>query len=127
MRGIEGGVIGHQPLGVVEEVGSAVVSVKKGDRITVPKREAAEWSHVRVRCGRLSGALAHGFLEGRPALDNSRDCQADQPRRAGGDAGSVAAEGSIATAQRCALNGIKSAYIPFISARIRSISDCSCG
>lgn len=36
MRGIEGGIIGHEPLGVVEEVGSAVVSVKKGDRVTVP-------------------------------------------------------------------------------------------
>jgi glutathione-independent formaldehyde dehydrogenase len=36
MRGIEGGVIGHEPLGVVEEVGSSVVNVKKGDRVTVP-------------------------------------------------------------------------------------------
>ena len=36
MRGIEGGVIGHEPLGVVEEVGSAVKTVKKGDRVTVP-------------------------------------------------------------------------------------------
>ena len=36
MRGIEGGIIGHEPLGVVEEVGSAVISVKKGDRVTVP-------------------------------------------------------------------------------------------
>ena len=36
MRGIEGGVIGHEPLGVVEEVGSAVKSVKKGDRVVVP-------------------------------------------------------------------------------------------
>ncbi len=36
MRGIEGGVIGHEPLGVVEEVGSAVKNVKRGDRITVP-------------------------------------------------------------------------------------------
>ena len=36
MRGIEGGVIGHEPLGIVEEVGSAVVNVKKGDRVTVP-------------------------------------------------------------------------------------------
>jgi glutathione-independent formaldehyde dehydrogenase len=36
MRGIEGGIIGHEPLGVVEEVGSAVKSVKKGDRVTVP-------------------------------------------------------------------------------------------
>ncbi len=36
MRGIEGGIIGHEPLGVVEEVGSTVVNVKKGDRVTVP-------------------------------------------------------------------------------------------
>src|SRR5208283_484514 len=36
MRGIEGGVIGHEPLGVVEEVGSAVRNVKEGDRVTVP-------------------------------------------------------------------------------------------
>ncbi len=31
-----GMVIGHEPLGVVEEVGSAVVTVRKGDRVTVP-------------------------------------------------------------------------------------------
>jgi glutathione-independent formaldehyde dehydrogenase len=31
-----GMVIGHEPLGVVEEVGSAVVSIKPGDRVTVP-------------------------------------------------------------------------------------------
>ena len=31
-----GMVIGHEPLGVVEEVGSSVVSVKPGDRVTVP-------------------------------------------------------------------------------------------
>ncbi len=36
MRGIEGGIIGHEPLGVVEEVGSAVKNVQKGDRVTVP-------------------------------------------------------------------------------------------
>lgn len=36
MRGIEGGIIGHEPLGIVEEVGSAVKNVQKGDRITVP-------------------------------------------------------------------------------------------
>ena len=36
MRGIEGGIIGHEPLGVVEEVGSAVKSVRKGDRVVVP-------------------------------------------------------------------------------------------
>jgi glutathione-independent formaldehyde dehydrogenase len=36
MPGIEGSAIGHEPLGVVEEVGSAVVSVSKGDRVVVP-------------------------------------------------------------------------------------------
>lgn len=36
MRGIEGNIIGHEPLGIVEEVGSAVKNVKKGDRVTVP-------------------------------------------------------------------------------------------
>jgi glutathione-independent formaldehyde dehydrogenase len=36
MRGIEGGIIGHEPLGVVEELGSAVKSVRKGDRVVVP-------------------------------------------------------------------------------------------
>lgn len=30
MRGLEGSVIGHEPLGVVEEVGSAVKNVKRG-------------------------------------------------------------------------------------------------
>ena len=36
MRGVEGHIIGHEPLGVAEEVGSAVKNVKKGDRVTVP-------------------------------------------------------------------------------------------
>lgn len=36
MRGLEGQVIGHEPLGIVEEAGSAVKNVKKGDRVTVP-------------------------------------------------------------------------------------------
>ncbi len=36
MRGIEGGMIGHEPLGVVVEAGSAVKGVQKGDRVTVP-------------------------------------------------------------------------------------------
>ncbi len=32
----EGHVIGHEPLGVVEEIGNAVHSLRKGDRIVVP-------------------------------------------------------------------------------------------
>ena len=36
MGDVAGMVIGHEPLGVVEEVGPAVVSVRVGDRVTVP-------------------------------------------------------------------------------------------
>jgi glutathione-independent formaldehyde dehydrogenase len=36
MRGLEGQVIGHEPLGIVVEVGSAVKNVKRGDRVVVP-------------------------------------------------------------------------------------------
>src|SRR6476660_3167125 len=36
MPGLEGQVIGHEPLGYVEEAGSAVKNVRKGDRVVVP-------------------------------------------------------------------------------------------
>jgi glutathione-independent formaldehyde dehydrogenase len=36
MGEVDGLVIGHEPLGVVEAVGSAVVSIRKGDRVVVP-------------------------------------------------------------------------------------------
>ena len=36
MGEVTGMVIGHEPLGVVEAVGSAVVSIRKGDRVVVP-------------------------------------------------------------------------------------------
>src|SRR6185369_3639218 len=32
----KGDVLGHEPMGVVEEVGSAVKNLKKGDRVVVP-------------------------------------------------------------------------------------------
>jgi len=32
----EGDIIGHEPMGIVEEVGSSVTSLKKGDRVVVP-------------------------------------------------------------------------------------------
>ena len=32
----KGFVIGHEPMGIVEEVGSAVTKVKKGDRVVIP-------------------------------------------------------------------------------------------
>src|SRR5438270_1917705 len=36
MGDVRGMVIGHEPLGVIEDVGSSVISIKKGDRVTVP-------------------------------------------------------------------------------------------
>jgi threonine dehydrogenase-like Zn-dependent dehydrogenase len=36
MGEVDGMVIGHERLGVVEEVGSAVVSIHKGERVVVP-------------------------------------------------------------------------------------------
>jgi threonine dehydrogenase-like Zn-dependent dehydrogenase len=32
----EGDILGHEPMGIVEEVGSAVTKLKKGDRVVVP-------------------------------------------------------------------------------------------
>src|SRR3954468_20674741 len=32
----KGDVIGHEPMGIVEEVGSAVTNLRKGDRVVVP-------------------------------------------------------------------------------------------
>ena len=49
MRGIEGGVIGHEPLGLVEEVGSTVKNVKKGDRVVVPTHICCGLRDVRGR------------------------------------------------------------------------------
>ena len=36
MGDVTGMLIGHEPLGVVEEVGRGVLSIRKGDRVTVP-------------------------------------------------------------------------------------------
>jgi glutathione-independent formaldehyde dehydrogenase len=48
-----GMVIGHEPLGVVEEVGPAVVSIKRGDRVTVP---------THICCG-FCANCARGFTD----------------------------------------------------------------
>jgi len=49
MGDVAGMVIGHEPLGVVEEVGSSVVSVKKGDRVTVPTHICCGFCYNCVR------------------------------------------------------------------------------
>ena len=54
MGEVSGMVIGHEPPGVVEEVGSAVSSVNRGDRITVPRTSAAASARRRLSVGRAS-------------------------------------------------------------------------
>jgi glutathione-independent formaldehyde dehydrogenase len=60
-----GMVIGHEPLGVVEEVGSAVVSVQPGDRVVVP---------THICCG-FCHSCVHGY---------SGACLTVNPGKAGG-------------------------------------------
>ncbi len=58
-------VIGHEPLGVVERVGDAVVNVRVGDRVTVP---------THICCGFCPNCV-HGF---------SAQCLTTNPGKAGG-------------------------------------------
>ncbi len=58
-------VIGHEPLGVVERVGDAVVNVRVGDRVTVP---------THICCGFCANCV-HGY---------SAQCLTNNPGKAGG-------------------------------------------
>src|SRR2546427_4859577 len=49
MGEVNGMVIGHEPLGVVEAVGSAVVSIRKGDRVVVPTHICCGFCYNCVR------------------------------------------------------------------------------
>ncbi len=42
----KGDVIGHEPMGIVEEVGSAVTNLRKGDRVVVPSTCLRSLLHV---------------------------------------------------------------------------------
>ncbi len=57
-------VIGHEPLGIVERVGADVVSVREGDRVTVP---------THICCGFCANCV-HGF---------SASCLTTNPGKAG--------------------------------------------
>jgi glutathione-independent formaldehyde dehydrogenase len=59
-----GMVIGHEPLGVVEEVGSAVVNVRPGDRVVVP---------THICCGFCASCVA----------GHSAECLTNHPGAAG--------------------------------------------
>ena len=44
-RAVPGITVGHEMVGVVESVGSAVTTVKPGDRVTVNLREQTGWRY----------------------------------------------------------------------------------
>src|SRR5690348_12444842 len=49
MGNVNGMVIGHEPLGIVEAVGSAVVSIRPGDRVVVPTHICCGFCYNCVR------------------------------------------------------------------------------
>lgn len=53
-----GMVIGHEPLGVVEEVGPAVISIQVGDRVTVPTHICCGF------CAQLSAGIQRCLPDG---------------------------------------------------------------
>lgn len=81
MGNADGLVIGHEPLGVVEEVGSAVASVKKGDRVVVPAHICCGFCYNCVRgysasCLMVNPGLA-GAAYGYPHMGQYRGAQTE--------------------------------------------------
>ncbi len=77
----QGMVIGHEPLGVVEAVGSSVVSVKPGDRVTVPTHICCGFCAACVS-GRSAECLTNhpgeaGAAYGYPGMGDFRGAQAE--------------------------------------------------
>src|SRR5947209_13388097 len=74
-------VIGHEPLGLVEEVGAAVASVKPGDRVTVPTHICCGFCASCVS-GRSAECLMTnppqaGAAYGYPGMGDYRGAQAE--------------------------------------------------
>src|SRR2546421_9343050 len=79
-----GMVIGHEPLGIVEEVGSAVVSIRKGDRVVVPTHICCGFCYNCVR-GYSSSCLttnpgSAGAAYGYPGMGPYRGAQTELVR-----------------------------------------------
>jgi len=84
MGDVAGMVIGHEPLGVVEAVGSSVVSVKRGDRVTVPTHICCGFCANCVR-GYTDACLTTypghaGAAYGYPGMGGYRGAQAELVR-----------------------------------------------
>lgn len=84
MGEVNGLVIGHEPLGVVEEVGSAVVSIQKGDRVVVPTHICCGFCYNCVRGYSASCLMtnpgAAGAAYGYPGMGSYRGCQTELVR-----------------------------------------------
>jgi glutathione-independent formaldehyde dehydrogenase len=85
-----GMVIGHEPVGVVEEVGSSVVSVQTGDRVVVPTHICCGFCASCVQ-GRSAECLmtnpgSAGAAYGYPGMGGYRGAQAELLRVPFGDA-----------------------------------------
>jgi glutathione-independent formaldehyde dehydrogenase len=85
-----GMVIGHEPLGVVEEVGSAVVNVRPGDRVVVPTHICCGFC-PSCAVGRNAECLINnpgsaGAAYGYPGMGGYRGGQAELVRVPFGDA-----------------------------------------
>jgi glutathione-independent formaldehyde dehydrogenase len=81
MGEVNGMVIGHEPLGVVEEVGSAVVSIRKGDRVVVPTHICCGFCYNCVR-GYSASCLttnpgSAGAAYGYPGMGSYRGAQTE--------------------------------------------------
>jgi glutathione-independent formaldehyde dehydrogenase len=84
MGDVAGMVIGHEPLGVIVEVGSAVASVKRGDRVTVPTHICCGFCYNCVRgysdaCLTTNPGKA-GAAYGYPGMGTYRGTQAELVR-----------------------------------------------
>lgn len=84
MGEVNGMVIGHEPLGVVEEVGSAVASIKKGDRIVIPTHICCGFCYNCVRGYSASCLMTHpgsaGAAYGYPGMGDYRGAQTELVR-----------------------------------------------
>ncbi len=84
MGDVSGMVIGHEPLGSVEEVGAAVVSIKVGDRVTVPTHICCGFCANCVRGYTDACLTTHpgnfGAAYGYPGMGSYRGTQAELVR-----------------------------------------------
>ena len=84
MGEVNGLVIGHEPLGVVEEVGSAVTSIKKGDRVVVPTHICCGFCYNCVRGYSASCLMTNpgsaGAAYGYPGMGSYRGTQTELVR-----------------------------------------------